>query len=346
MSAREAGATIETRTRAIGARRVGSIWELDVRSLLTGQVQTIKARVLVNAAGPWVTDVLGTCGNAKTKAKVRLVQGSHIVVRKLFDHDRAYIFQNTDGRIIFAIPYRGDFTLIGTTDRDYQGDPAKVRATAEEVDYLCRSANEYFSRQIAPKDVVWSYSGVRPLYDDGASEAKAATRDYVLELDEVGSSAPLLSIFGGKITTYRKLAEAALEKISAHLPKLAGKAGWTGKASLPGGDFPVAGVDELTRKVLAAHPFLDPGHARRLVLTYGTRAMELLAGARTAADLGECFGATLTAAEVRYLMTREWAVSAEDILWRRTKLGLIMTEDDVARLGGFLQSAGAEGSAA
>jgi glycerol-3-phosphate dehydrogenase len=355
MAAREAGATIETRTRAVAARRVGSGWELDVQNLKTGQIRTLRAKVLINAAGPWVTNVLAECGDAKTKAKVRLVQGSHIVVRKLFDHDRAYIFQNTDGRIIFAIPYRGDFTLIGTTDRDYQGDPAKVHATAEEIDYLCRSANEYFSRQISPGDVVWSYSGVRPLYDDGASEAKAATRDYVLELDTGAGAAPLLSIFGGKITTYRKLAEAALDKITPYLPILADKAGWTGRTALPGGDFPVSGIDDMTTRLLAAYPFLEPAHARRLILTYGSHAGDLLGTARTLDDLGPSFGGTLTEAEIRYLVDREWARSTTDILWRRTKLGLVLTADEVARLTGFMaefmnetgaQVCVAEGSAA
>ncbi len=217
LTARDAadrGAEIRTRSRAVEIRQVDGIWHVTVENTLSHERSTISARVLVNAGGPWVEDVLAAGAGVNARAKVRLVQGSHIVVRKLYDHDRAYMFQNADGRIIFVIPYQDDFTLIGTTDRDYHGDPAKVKATAEEIEYLCASASEYLAKPVKPADVVWTYSGVRPLYDDGASEAKAATREYVLELDTPGG-VPLLSIYGGKITTHRRLAEEVLRTARA-----------------------------------------------------------------------------------------------------------------------------------
>src|SRR5205807_5289242 len=212
------------------------------------------------AGGPWVGQVLSSGSGVNARAKMRLVQGSHIVVRKLYEHDRAYMFQNADGRIIFVIPYQDDFTLIGTTDRDYDGDPAKVKASTEEIEYLCASASEYLTQAVKPEDVVWTYSGVRPLYDDGASEAKAATRDYVFELDTPGG-APLLSIYGGKITTYRRLAEEALERLSPYLRSAIAREGWTGKSPLPGGDMDVSAVPALTAELRRNHPFLNEEHA-------------------------------------------------------------------------------------
>ena len=253
---------------------------------------TIQARALVNAGGPWVEQVLSAGSGVNARAKVRLVQGSHIVVRKLYEHDRAYMFQNADGRIIFVIPYQNDFTLIGTTDRDYDGDPAKVKASPEEIQYLCASASEYLKKPVLPADVVWTYSGVRPLYDDGASEAKAATRDYVFELDTPGG-APLLSIYGGKITTYRRLAEEALERLAPYLRSAKAKEGWTGKSPLPGGDMDVSAVAALTAELTRNYPFLTAAHAGRLAHAYGTRATKLLGSAKSFADLGQSFGATL-----------------------------------------------------
>ena len=205
---------------------------------------------------------------------VRLVQGSHIVITKKFDDPRAYFFQNKDGRIIFAIPYEDDFTLIGTTDQDYVGDPRDVRISDGEIDYLCSAASEYFVQPVTRSDIVWTYSGVRPLYDDGASKAQEATRDYVLKTEDAGGGAPIVNVFGGKITTYRRLAESMLEKIEAHLGKR-GKP-WTAGATLPGGDFPVTGFDAQVARLKAAYPFLDVGHARRLTRLYGTRATTLL----------------------------------------------------------------------
>jgi glycerol-3-phosphate dehydrogenase len=338
LSARDAanrGADIRTRTRAVETRQADGLWHITVEDTLTGERSTIMARVLVNAAGPWVENVLTLGAGINTKAKVRLVQGSHIVVKKLYDHDRAYIFQNGDGRIVFAIPYQNDFTLIGTTDRDYDGDPAKVKATDEEIAYLCASVSEYLAKPVKPEDVVWTYAGVRPLYDDGASEAKAATREYAFELDAPGG-APLLSVYGGKITTYRRLAEEALEKLSPYLKGTKAREGWTAKASLPGGDMDVSAVAALAAELLRDYPFLTPAHANRLAHAYGTRAVNVLGPAKSMADLGRGFGGTLTESEVRYLISYEWACTAEDIVWRRSKLGLRMSAAEIAALDEWL----------
>ena len=318
--AAERGGDIRTRTRVVGASREADHWVLTTMAE-DGRKETVRARVVVNAAGPWVGDVLRGVVRSNTQASVRLVQGSHIVVRKLYDHDRCYIFQNADNRIIFAIPYEREFTLIGTTDKDYKGDPAQVQASEDEITYLCDAASEYFARPIARTDVVWTYSGVRPLYDDGASKAQEATRDYVLTLDAPEGGAPLLSVFGGKITTYRRLAEAALEKLAPHLPAAA-RPTWTSRDVLPGGDFPVTGYDALVTRIASTRPWLDLDLARRLVRAYGTRAERILGSATAMADLGRHFGGGLTEAEVAYLVDQEWARSAEDILWRRSKLGL------------------------
>ena len=267
LNARDAadrGANIKTRTKALSAQRGADNWDLTIQNTRTGQTEIIQTRVLVNAAGPWVGEVLARTQGQNAPANVRLVQGSHIVVKKLYDHDRCYIFQNADNRIIFAIPYETDFTLIGTTDRDYKGDPATVKASPGEITYLCDAANEYFSAQLAPGDVVWNYSGVRPLYDDGAASAQSATRDYVLKLDSDGG-APMLSIFGGKITTYRRLSMHAMAKLQPFLPKKSGAlAGWSGSSALPGGDFPVTGFEALVTSLTGEYSFLPKADIRRL----------------------------------------------------------------------------------
>ena len=339
LNARDAadrGASILTRTKVVSAIRDAEGWTLTLEGRGAGETRRIRARTLVNAAGPWVGQVLNATLGQNTAAKVRLVQGSHIVVPKLYDHGRCYIFQNPDGRIFFAIPYETDFTLIGTTDRDYEGDPADVRATPDEIAYICSSAREYFAAPIVAADVVWSYSGVRALYDKGDGSAQAATRDYVLDLDADGRRAPLLSVFGGKLTTYRKLAEHALELMGPHLPQPSRSpglaAGWTGREPLPGGDFPIDGFEDLLGKILARWPFLSPLHARRLARHYGTEAYRILDGATSMAALGRDFGATLTEAEVDHLVSREWARTAADIAWRRTKLGLRLTSAEIEAL--------------
>jgi glycerol-3-phosphate dehydrogenase len=320
-------------------RQVDGIWQVTVENTSSGVRSTIKARALVNAGGPWVEDVLRSGAGVNAKAKVRLVQGSHIVVRKLYAHDRAYMFQNSDGRIVFVIPYQEDFTLIGTTDRDFDGDPAKVKASTEEIKYLCDSVSEYLAKPVKPEDVVWTYAGVRPLYDDGASEAKAATRDYVFELDTPGG-APLLSIYGGKITTYRRLAEEALERLSPYLRSAKAREGWTAKSPLPGGDLDVSAIAALSAELVRNYPFLTSVHANRLAHAYGTRASKLLGHAKSLGDLGQSFGATLTESEVRYLMSSEWALTADDIVWRRSKLGLRLSPAEIAAIDDWIGAHG------
>ena len=340
LNARDAadlGAVIAPRTCCISGDRVGDAWHLTMQDARTGATRIIKARALVNAAGPWVGDVLGSALRQNAPAQVRLVKGSHIVVRRLYAHDRCYIFQNADRRIFFAIPYEQDFTLIGTTDIDFAGDPAEVCASADEIAYLCAGASAYFKAAVNPGDVVWTYSGVRPLYNDGVSAAQAATRDYVLKLDAERGKPPLLSIYGGKITTYRKLAEAALAELAPHVRGAHHNAGWTGKKPLPGGDFPAQRFESQVAATQARYPFLQPTLARRLARAYGTRVDGLLCDAKSAGDLGRTFGADLSEAEVRYLMHFEWAMTADDIVWRRSKLGLRLSKAQIADIGTFMQ---------
>ena len=338
MDAAAKGAAIHTRARVVSADREGGLWRITAET--NGTRHSVLAKALVNAAGPWVGDVLGGVVRSNTKAAVRMVQGSHIVVPRLYDHDRCYIFQNADGRIIFAIPYERDFTLIGTTDRDYRGNPSDAKATPEEIDYLCAAASEYFREPVTPSSVVWTYSGVRPLYDDGASKAQEATRDYVLTLDAPQGQAPLLSVFGGKITTYRRLAESALEKLGPHAA-WAARPAWTVTGTLPGGDFPVEGFEAQVDALAAAHPWLARATIARLVRAYGTKAREILQGAGQEADLGRHFGADLYEREVRYLMQAEWAKQAADVLWRRSKLGLRLSTAEQEALEAFMAEAAA-----
>ncbi len=330
MDAARRGADIRVRTEVLQANRQGDHWVVEVEDRGTGRRETVTARTLINAAGPWISDVILRRIGADARSKTRLVKGSHIVVPRMFDHDRAYIFQNPDQRIIFAIPYEHNFTLIGTTDVDYQGDPADAAASQDEIAYLCRAASEYFSAPIEPAQVVWTYSGVRPLYDDGSSAAQEATRDYVLELEAGNGEPPLLNIFGGKITTYRRLAEDALAKLESHL-RDAG-APWTRGAALPGGEFAIDGFEELAAGLARAHPDTDPALVRRLARAHGTNAAAILE-----ADPGIHFGADLYQREVEYLVRAEWAMTADDILWRRTKLGLRLTAEEAGRLEQWLE---------
>ena len=334
LNARDAqarGATILTRTRVTRAERAGDLWQITTEGPEGRRAH--RARALVNAGGPWVEDVIRNVAHIATSEGVRLVRGSHIVVPKLYDHDRCYFFQGTDGRIIFAIPYEQDFTLIGTTDMDHQGPPGEVTCTDAERDYLCQFASAYFAKPVTPDQVVWTYSGVRPLYNDGAKSATAATRDYVLGLDVGG--APLLNVFGGKITTYRRLAEGALAKLAPFFPQAGGA--WTAGVALPGGDFTVDGVEALLARIQARYPFLSPRVALRLMRTHGTETFAVLADARSWPDLGRDFGAGLTEAELDWFRAREFACTAEDILWRRTKLGLHLTPDQCAAVDRHLQ---------
>jgi glycerol-3-phosphate dehydrogenase len=333
LNARDAaqrGADIRPRTRAVEARRDRGMWSLTLRDA-QGETAIARAHALVNAAGPWVAEVLGQVVHSNSSERVRLVQGSHIVVPRHYDGPHCYIFQNADQRIFFAIPYERDFTLIGTTDRDYHGDPAKVAISAEEIDYLCRGASEYFRKPVTPDMVAWTYSGVRPLYDDGASAAQEATRDYVLTLDAPEGQPALLNVFGGKITTYRRLAEAALARLGPYLPPAAGlKPGWTGNEPLPGGDFPVDGAAHLISILRETRPWLPEALAARLVRAYGTDAAEILEGAQALAELGADYGGGLYEAELAYLVRHEWARTGDDALWRRSKLGLRLSADQRA----------------
>jgi len=337
VDARARGAQIATRTSFVSAKREPDHWRVNLVDS-RGRESTVTARALVNAAGPWVNALaIGTVGTAVHERPMRLVKGSHIVTRKLFDHDHAYIFQNTDRRIVFAIPWQGDFTLIGTTDIDYVGSPADVRISEDETTYLCDAVSRYFRQPVHPGDVVWSFAGVRPLIEDGAGDAAAATRDYQLELDTDG--APLMSVFGGKITTYRKLAEQAADDLARPLGLTGGA--WTDRAPLPGGDIPDAakgGFARFAADFQARHPFLPADLANRLARAYGTLADTMLAGIGSMEAMGACLVPGLYEVEANYLVNYEWARTADDILWRRTKLGLRAQAADRERLQAWLAS--------
>ncbi len=329
--AAERGCKVMVRTRVTGARRVDGVWE--IRTEGAAGPRLYHARVLVNAGGPWVEQVLGGIEGVATPARVRLVRGSHIVVPRLFDHDRAYFLQGRDGRIVFAIPFEGAYTLIGTTEADHADpDRAPSISTAEKA-YLLDFVNDYFRQRVTAADVVWTYSGVRPLYDDGASAARAATRDYVLALDDTGPV--LLSVFGGKLTTYRRLAEQVLDRLRPHLPGLAEP--WTERAPLPGGNFPPHEAQARMASLGVDYPFLSADTVQRLFRAYGMDAWQVLGEAGSDDDLGQDFGAGLSEAEVRWLMNKEFARSAEDVIWRRSKLGLRMTAAQVAVLDGWMR---------
>jgi glycerol-3-phosphate dehydrogenase len=317
LDAAERGARVLTRTACVAARREGEHWIANLRGT-DGAIQHVRSRVLVNATGPWVTRFLDDAAHLPHQYKLRLVKGSHIVVRRLFKHPYAYIFQQPDRRIVFAIPFEHDFTLIGTTDIEYHGDPAAAHIGDDEVAYLCKAASRYFKRAIHAADVVWSYSGVRPLLDDDADQASEVTRDYLLAFDNDG--APLLNVFGGKITTARKLAEEAVDTLAEQF--VVSRAAWTGATPLPGGDLPEGDFESFHEDFSLTRPWLPDPLALRLCRNYGTRAGRIVGGAMTLDELGEHFGAGLYAAEVDYLISTEWAHSTDDILWRRTKLGL------------------------
>lgn len=328
------GADVRVRTEMTSAERVNGHWRLALRNTLSGEDDTVDARKLINAAGPWVADVLTRRVRSNQEASIRLVRGSHIVVPRMFDHDKAYIFQNTDQRVVFAIPYEDDYTLIGTTDVDVGEDPEAAQISDAEVTYLCAAVNDYFAKPLSADDVVWAYSGIRPLFDDGEAAAQETTRDYVLELDGEGNDAALLNIYGGKITTYRHLAEEAVGMIAKDLA--VDRKGWTEGAKLPGGDFAGEDGDAISQRLLALCPALTSDIATRLVRTYGTKAADFLDGATDETDLGKHFGAGLYQREVQHLIDNEWAMTVEDIVWRRTKLGLRLTEDQQKELGAWL----------
>ncbi|MDE0591493.1 glycerol-3-phosphate dehydrogenase [Halocynthiibacter sp. C4] len=338
LNARDAadrGAIINTQTKVTGAKVIDGLWHITLQDKDTGETRQSTARAIVNAGGPWVRDLITGPLDIESPFGLRLVRGSHIVTRKLYDHDKSYFFQGRDGRIIFAIPYERDFTLIGTTDADHAAADTPPTCTEEEQEYLINFASEYFKTPLAKSDIVWTYSGVRPLFNDGASSNSAATRDYVLKLNET-AGAPVLNVFGGKITTYRRLAESALEKLRVHFPQITDD--WTAGVPLAGGDFPVDGVAALTEKLAKTFPFLTSDWAARLVRAYGTEAFDLLEGAQSVADLGQDFGATLTAREVEWLINKEFARTADDILWRRSKLGLRLSNDQKTALESWMNA--------
>lgn len=320
LDASERGATVLTRTACIAARRENGLWSIDMRDERTGAVTTVRARALANAAGPWVNDVVQRVAGQNATRHVRLVKGSHMVVPKFWEGRQAYLIQNHDKRVIFVNPYQNDLALIGTTDIPYEGRPEEVAADGSEIDYLIKVANRYFKRQLTQADVVYSFSGVRPLYDDNADNPSAVTRDYIFELDAPNGAAPLLSVFGGKITTFRKLAEHALEKLQPFFPAM--KKGWTAKAKLPGGDLPDADFEQFLSDLHTEFRWLAPSLLKHYARSYGTRARKLLAGAAGEADLGRRFGLDFYEREARFLIGTEWARTAADILERRTKHGL------------------------
>lgn len=336
LNARDAhsrGAVVMPRTKVASARRHKDGWRIEVQEQNSGETRVFHARILVNAGGPWVGDIIRKTAGLNSDEGVRLVRGSHIVTRRLFDHDKCYFLQGSDGRIIFAIPYETDFTLIGTTDAEHPDASVKPECTPEEMDYLLGFASEYFKDPVTREDIVWTYSGVRPLYDDGAKSATAATRDYVLSLDCEGG-APMLNVFGGKITTYRKLAEAALHKIATCV-SVPGDA-WTAGVPLPGGDFPVDGVADLQARLTEALPFLESAQVLRLVRAYGTDVFEMFEGVSSAEDLGRVFGAGVTEREIDWVIGKEWVSCADDFLWRRSRQGLRFNKTETQALEAYI----------
>ena len=330
MDAVRRGAKIQTHTRCVSATRQSDGWVAELESR-DGRRYTVHAKALVNAAGPWAASFLDNVAHIKHDHSLRLIKGSHIVVPKLYDHRYAYIFQQPDRRIVFAIPYERDFTLIGTTDIEYKDDPSHPVISDEETRYLCDAANRYFKKQLTPNDVVWNYSGVRPLLQDESGSASEVTRDYLLDFDTNGP--PLLNVFGGKLTTFRKLSEEAVDRLAPLLGN--NKPAWTADAKpLPGGGE--RDIDGLLEDIRSSRPWLSEEFAWRLVHSYGTRARDLLGEATSLDALGEHFGADLYQAEVDYLVRHEWVTEVEDILWRRSKLGLRIDKEGAARIAAYL----------
>jgi glycerol-3-phosphate dehydrogenase len=336
LTARDAalrGARVLTRTRVESARREAGHWHIRL-SAKGGEVREICAGALVNAAGPWVSEMLGRIAGVKPKSRVRLIKGSHIVVPRLYEGEQAYILQNEDRRIVFVIPYEGRFTLIGTTDEAFAGDPAAVAISEAESRYLRQVVSAHFRRTIDAADVVWTYAGVRPLHDDAALSASAVTRDYSFDLDAGPGEPPLISVYGGKITTYRRLAEHALEKLAPSFPALGRP--WTAAAKLPGGDLGGADFPTFLAALRARRPFLSDALALRLARAYGGEVEKILGSAASMADLGRDFGQGLTEREVAHLVRHEFALTAEDVLWRRSKLGLHLEPSAAATLDQWL----------
>ena len=332
MAAREKGAHIHTQTRCVSARRSKGLWHLHLERA-DGSLLSIRAKALVNAAGPWVAKFIKDDLKLDSPYGIRLIQGSHLIVPKLYEGAHAHILQNEDGRIVFTIPYLNHLTIIGTTDREYTGDPAKVAITEGETDYMLKVVNAHFKQQLSRDDIVHTYSGVRPLCNDESDNPSAITRDYTLALSGSGEEAPILSVFGGKLTTYRKLAESALAQLAPYFPHI--KPSWTAKASLPGGED-MSTPEALATDIRSKFEWIPSEIARRWSTTYGSRTWRLLEGVQSLADLGEHLGGGLYTREVDYLCAEEWATQAYDILWRRTKLGLFTTSEEQENLQRYL----------
>lgn len=333
VDAAERGAVVNPRTQCVAARCEDGVWRVQVRQLPAGQGSEIRARVLVNATGPWVNQLLQAVAGIEPRHRVRLDKGSHIVVSRLFAHDSAYLFQNADGRVVFAIPFERDFTLIGTTEQDYLGDPANVAISDAEIRYLLNSSNAYLRSPVSADQVVWSYSGVRTLIEQPGAEARKLSREYALDLDQ-SSGAPILTVYAGKLTTYRRVAEAALAHLS---PLVQMTPPWTASAPLPGGDLGEGGPEAFASACAREYPFLDDANLRRMISAYGTRIRRITSDSAAA---GRSFGCGLTEAELRYLAEREWARTADDVLWRRSKLGLRRGEIDQAGIAEWLTHKG------
>lgn len=334
MHAREKGADVVTRTRCLSAQRVEGYWVVELENA-QGSFK-IKAKALVNAAGPWVAQFIKQDLELKSPYGIRLIQGSHIVVPKLYEGDKAFIMQNDDRRIVFAIPYLDQYTMIGTTDREYQGDPSKVQITQAETDYLLEVSNAHFKKQLTQADIIWTFAGVRPLCDDESDNPSAITRDYTLALSqETHDQAPLLSVFGGKLTTYRKLAESAMQQLKAFFPEMKGS--WTATEALPGGEN-MASAEQLVNEIRAQITDVSESLAKRWATSYGSRIWNILGEAVSIDQLGLSFGHGLFAKEVDYLCRFEWVTTSEDILWRRSKLGLVFAQNEIDRLDAYLSN--------
>jgi len=337
VDARERGASINPRTRCVSAKRKQGMWQamlLDTRAATT---TIVTARAIVNAAGPWAAEVFNNLMGHDPDKRLRLVKGSHIVVPRIYDGDHSYVLQNEDRRVIFVMPYEIEYSLIGTTEIPFEGDPSKPRISADEIVYLCAAVSRYFREPLDPRDVTESFSGVRPLFDDGPKNASAASRAYVLDLDAPEGGAPLLSVFGGKITTYRRLAEDAIDRLAPYLnPPRAEH--WTATAPLPGGDMEGGDFDRLLRTLSGKYPWLDAATVSRLARAYGTRVEMILGKARSADGLGAEFGPGFFQTEIDYLIGQEFALTAEDVLWRRTKQGLRLSPLERARVSAYVDA--------
>ena len=325
---------VRTRTKVTRAYRANGLWIVEAQDLRTGETHTWKAKGLVNATGPWVKEFFDDGLKLKSPYGIRLIKGSHIVVPRAHDEPQAYILQNEDNRIVFVIPWMDEFSIIGTTDVEYKGDPKDVKIDENGVNYLLKVYNDHFKKQLTKQDIVWDYSGVRPLCDDESDSPQAITRDYTLDIHDEDGKAPLLSVFGGKLTTYRKLAEAAVGKLATYYPHATGP--WTKNGQLPGGDIEGCDRDGYARVLTQHYPWLPEGLALRYARTYGSNSKLILASANSLTDLGEAFGANVYEAELRYLVENEWVVELDDAIWRRTKLGMWLNDSEKQRIAQWL----------